>query len=318
MEKLAKIYTNEIVARHGVPVSIISDRDGRFTSHLWQAFQKALGTRLDMSTAYHPQTDGQSERTIQTLEDMLRACVMDFGGSWDTHLPLIEFSYNNSYHTSIKCAPFEALYGRKCRSPVIWTEVGESQLIGPEIVQETTEKIVQIKERLKTARSRQKSYADKRRKPLEFQVGDRVLLKVSPWKGVVRFGKKGKLAPRYVGPFEIVERVGPVAYRLKLPQELSCVHDTFHVSNLKKCLAEPDVQVPLDEIEIDENLRFVEEPIEIVERDVKKLKRRRIPLVKVRWNSRQGAEYTWEREDQFRKKYPNLFSEPVLSSSAAT
>ncbi|GJS43904.1 putative reverse transcriptase domain-containing protein [Tanacetum coccineum] len=285
-------------------------RDGRFTSHLWQAFQEALGTRLDMSTAYHPQTDGQSERTIQTLEDMLRACVMDFGGSWDTHLPLIEFSYNNSYHTSIKCAPFEALYGRKCRSPVIWTEVGESQLIGPEIVQETTEKIVQIRERLKTARSRQKSYADKRRKPLEFQVGDRVLLKVSPWKGVVRFGKKGKLAPRYVGPFEIVEHVGPVAYRLKLPQELSCVHDTFHVSNLKKCLAEPDVQVPLDEIEIDENLRFVEEPIEIVERDVKKLKRRRIPLVKVRWNSRQGAEYTWEREDQFRKKYPNLFSEP--------
>ncbi|GKA97915.1 putative reverse transcriptase domain-containing protein [Tanacetum coccineum] len=240
-EKLAKIYTNEIIARHG----------------------KALGTRLDMSTAYHPQTDGQSERTIQTLEDMLRACVMDFGGSWDTHLPLIEFSYNNSYHTSIKCAPFEALYGRKCRSPVIWTEVGESQLIGPEIMQETTKKIVQIKERLKTTRSRQKSYADKRRKPLKFQVGDRVLLKVSPWKGVVRFGKKGKLAPRYVGPFEIVERVGPVAYRLKLPQELSCVHDTFHVSNLKKCLAEPDIQVPLDEIEIDENLRFVEEPIDV-------------------------------------------------------
>ncbi|GJR35731.1 putative reverse transcriptase domain-containing protein [Tanacetum coccineum] len=277
-EKLAKIYINEIVVRHGVPVSIISDRDGRFQVSLWQAFQKALG--------------------------------------WDTHLPLIEFSYNNSYHTSIKCAPFEALYGRKCRSPVIWTEVGE---IGPEIVQETTKKkIFQIKERLKTARSRQKSYADKRRKPLEFEVGDRVLLKVSPWKGVVRFGKKGKLAPRYVGPFEIIERVGPVAYRLKLPQELSCVHDTFHVSNLKKCLAEPDVQVPLDEIEIDENLRFVEEPLEIVERDVKKLKRRRIPLVKVRWNSRQGAEYTWEREDQFRIKYPHLFSEPVPSSNVAT
>ncbi|GKC74652.1 putative reverse transcriptase domain-containing protein [Tanacetum coccineum] len=292
-EKLARIYIKEIVTRHGVPVLIISDRDGRFTSHLWQALQEAL-------------------------EDMLRACVMDFSGSWDAHLPLIEFSYNNSYHTSIKCAPFEALYGRKCRSPVIWTEVGESQLIGPELVQEMTEKIFQIKERLKTARSRQKSYADKRRKPLEFKVGDRVLLKVSPWKGVVRFGKKGKLAPRYVGPFEIVECVGPVAYRLKLPQELSCVHDTFHVSNLKKCLAEPDVQVPLDEIEIDENLRFVEEPIEIVERDVKKLKRRRIPLVKVRWNSRQGAEYTWEHEDQFRKKYPHLFSETVPPSGVAT
>ncbi|GJW06191.1 putative reverse transcriptase domain-containing protein [Tanacetum coccineum] len=275
------------------------------------------GMKRDIAE-YHPETDGQSERTIQTLEDMLRACVIDFSGSWDTHLPLVEFSYNNSYHTSIKCAPFEALYGRKCRSPVIWTEVRESQLIRPELVQETTKKIFQIKERLKTARSRQKSNADKRRKPLEFKVGDRVLLKVFPWKGVVRFGKKGKLAPRYVGPFEIVECVGPVAYRLKLPQELSCVHDTFHVSNLKKSLAEPDVQVPFDEIEIDENLRFVEESIEIVERDVKKLKRRKIPLVKVRWNSRQGAEYTWEHEDQFRKKYPHLFSETVPPSGVAT
>ncbi|GKE78029.1 hypothetical protein Tco_1544149, partial [Tanacetum coccineum] len=188
----------------------------------------------------------------------------------------------------------------------------------PEIVQETKKKIIQIKERLKTARIHKKSYADKRRKHLEFKVGDRVLLKVSPWKGVVRFCKKGKLTPRYVGPFEIVECVGPVAYRLKLPQELSCIHDTLHVSNLKKCLAESDVQVPLEEIEIDENLRFVKEPIEIVERDVKKLKRRRIPLVKVRWNSRQGPEFTWEREDQFRKKYPHLFSKPVPSSSVAT
>ncbi|GJU28573.1 putative reverse transcriptase domain-containing protein [Tanacetum coccineum] len=179
IEKLARIYINEIVARHGVPVSIISDRDGRFASHLWQALQKALGIKLHISTAYHPDTDGQSERTIQTLEDMLRACVMDFSGSWGVHLPLIEFSYNNSYHTSIKCTPFEALYGRKCRSPMIWTEVGESQLIGPKIVQETTEKIIQIKDRLKTARSCQKSYADKRRNPLEFKVGDRVLLKVS-------------------------------------------------------------------------------------------------------------------------------------------
>nr|GEY16995.1 putative reverse transcriptase domain-containing protein [Tanacetum cinerariifolium] len=194
------------ITEHGVPVSIISDSDGRFASHLWQALQKALGTKLNMSTAYHPETDGQSERTIQTLKDMLRACVMDFGGSWDTHHPLVEFSYNNSYHKSIKCAPLEALHGQ----------------------------------RLKTASSRQKSYADKRQKPLEFKVGDRVLLKVSPCKGVVRFGKKGKLAPRYVGPFEIVKRVRPVAYRLKLPQELSCIHDTFHVSNLKNCLAESD------------------------------------------------------------------------------
>ncbi|GKB15052.1 putative reverse transcriptase domain-containing protein [Tanacetum coccineum] len=201
-EKLARLYINEIVARHGVPVSIISDRDSHFTSRLWQSLQKALGTRLDLSTAYHPETDGQSERTIQTLEDMLRACAIDFGGNWDTHLPLVEFSYNNSYHTSVKCAPFEALYGRKCRTPIAWAEVGESQLIGPEIVKETTDKIVQIKERLKTARDRQKSYADHRRKPLEFSVGDKVLLKVSPWKGIVRFIKRSKLSPRYVGPFE--------------------------------------------------------------------------------------------------------------------
>ncbi|GJX93984.1 putative reverse transcriptase domain-containing protein [Tanacetum coccineum] len=309
MERLARLYLNEIVARHGVPISIISDRDSHFTSRFWQSMQEALGTRLDMSTAYHPQTDGQSERTIQTLEDMLRACVLDFGGSWDVHLPLVEFSYNNSYHSSVRCAPFEALYGRKCRSPIMWAEVGEGQLIGPELVQETTEKISQIKDRLKAARDRQKSYADKRRKPLEFSVGDYVLLKVSPWKGVVRFGKKGKLAPRFVGPFEIIEKVGPVAYRLDLPEELNGVHDTFHVSNLKKCLADPTLQVPLDEIRVDAKLNFVEEPVEILEREFKKLKRSRIAIVKVRWNSKRGPEFTWEREDQMKLKYPHLFSD---------
>ncbi|GKD22126.1 reverse transcriptase domain-containing protein [Tanacetum coccineum] len=306
-ERLAKIYVDEIVARHGVPVSIISDRDGRFTSRCWQTVQKALGTRLDMSTAYHPQTDGQSERTIQTLEDMLRACVIDFGGSWDVHLPLAEFSYNNSYHSSIRCAPFEALYGRKCRSPVLWAEIGESSLIGPELIQETTDKVVLIKEKLKAARDRQKSYADNRRKPLEFEVGDRVMLKVSPWKGVIRFGKKGKLAPRYVGPFEILERIGLVAYRLRLPEELSGVHDTFHVSNLKKCLADASLHVPLDEIKVDKTLRFVEEPVEIMDREVKSLKRSKIALVKVRWNSKRGPEFTWEREDYMKSKYPQLF-----------
>ena len=211
MEKLTRTYLKEIVRLHGVPISIISDRDSRFTSRFWQSLQNALGTRLDMSTAYHPQTDGQSERTIQTLEDMLRACVIDFGKAWDIHLPLVEFSYNNSYHTSIKAASFEALYGRKCRFPLCWAVVGDTQLArgqtpdsaltGPEIIRETTEKIVQIRERLKASRDRQKSYADKRRKPLEFQVGDRVLIKVSPWKGMIRFGKRDKLNPRYIGPF---------------------------------------------------------------------------------------------------------------------
>ncbi|GJS38438.1 putative reverse transcriptase domain-containing protein [Tanacetum coccineum] len=248
----------------------------------WQSMQEALGTHLDMSTAYHPQTDGQSERTIQTLEDMLRA---------------------------VRCASFEALYGRKCRSPIMWAEVGEGQLIGPELVQETTEKISQIKDRLKVARDRQKSYADKRRKPLEFSVGDYVLLKVSPWKGVVRFGKKGKLAPRFVGPFEIIAKVGPIAYGLDLPEELDAVHDTFHVSNLKKCLADPTLQVPSDEIQVDAKLNLVEEPVEILEKEFKKLKRSRIAIVKFRWNSKRGPEFTWEREDQMKLKYPHLFSD---------
>ncbi|GJS77587.1 putative reverse transcriptase domain-containing protein [Tanacetum coccineum] len=206
--------------------------DGRFTSRCWQTVQKALGTRLDMSTAYQPQTDGQSERTIQTLEDLLRACVIDFGGNWDVYLPLAEFSYNNSYHSSIRCA---------CLKPC-----------------------------------------------------------------VICFGKKGKLAPRYVGPFEILERIGLVAYRLRLPKELSGVHDTFHVSNLKKCLADASLHVPLDDIKIDKTLRFVEEPVEIMDREVKSLKRSKIALVKVRWNSKRGPEFTWEREDYIKSKYPQL------------
>ncbi|KAI3704076.1 hypothetical protein L1987_74283 [Smallanthus sonchifolius] len=258
-EKLAKLYIKEIVARHGVPISIISDRDSRFMSRIWKSLQEAMGTRLDMSTAYHLQTDGQSERTIQTLEDMLRACVIDFGG--------------------------------------------------PEIVQETTYKIFKIKDRLKAARDRQKSYADNRRKPLEFQIGDQVMLKVSPWKGVARFGNRGKLNPRYVGPFEILARVGPVAYKLKLPQELSNVHDTFHVSNLKKCLSDETLIIPPDEIHIDDRLHFIEEPIEISDWKIQRLRRSRIKLVKVRWNSKRGPEYTWEREDQMKTKYPSLFKD---------
>ncbi|KAF5789759.1 putative nucleotidyltransferase, Ribonuclease H [Helianthus annuus] len=283
---------------------------------------KSFGSQLDMSTAYHPQTDGQSERTIQTLEDMLRACVLDFGKGWEKHLPLIEFSYNNSYHSSIKAAPFEALYGRKCRSPLCWHEVGDSQITGPEFVLEASESIVQIRNRMAAARDRQKSYADKRSKPLEFEVNDRVMLKVSPWKGVVRFGKRGKLNPRYVGPFKILERIGKVAYRLELPAELGNVHDVFHVSQLKKCLVDETLVVPFQELKIDDKLQFVEEPIEIMDREVKVRKHSRIPIVRVRWNSRRGPEFTWEREDQMKLKYPHLFptdqAEPRKLKAEAT
>ncbi|GKA72331.1 putative reverse transcriptase domain-containing protein [Tanacetum coccineum] len=177
---------------------------------------------------------------------MLRACVIDFGKGWVNHLPLVEFSYNNSYHASIKATTFEELYSRKCRSPVCWAEVGEVQLTGPEIVQETTEK----------------------RNSMEFQVGDRVMLKVSPWKGLVRFGKQGKLNPRYVGPFKVLEKIGAIAYKLELPQELSRVHNTFHVSNLKKFYADEPLVVSLDGLHIDDKLYFVEEPVEIIDRIV--------------------------------------------------
>ncbi|GJZ94451.1 putative reverse transcriptase domain-containing protein [Tanacetum coccineum] len=226
MEKLTRQYLKEVVSRHGVPVSIISDRDSKFTSHFWKSLNEALGTQLDMSTAYHPQTDGQSERTIQTLEDMLRACVMDFGKGWDRHLPLVEFSYNNSYHTSIKAAS-------------------------------------------------QKSYANRRRKPLEFEVGDKVMLKMSPWKGVIRFGKRWKLDPQ-----------------------------VFH----------RPLAIPLEEIQIDDKLHFIEEPVKIMDQEVKWLKQSHIPIVKVRWNSRRGPEFTWERKDQMKKKYPYLFVNPSSTS----
>ncbi|GJV07967.1 putative reverse transcriptase domain-containing protein [Tanacetum coccineum] len=254
MEKLTIQYLKEVVSRNGVPVSIISNRDSNFTSHFWKSLNEALGTQLDMSTAYHPQTDGQSERTIQTLKDMLRACVIDFGKDWDRHLPLVEFSYNNNYHTGIKVAPFEALYGRKCRSPICWAKVGDAQLTGLEIVHETTEKIIQH------------------------------------------------------------ETVGTLAYRLELPEQLSRVHSTFHVSNLKKCFVDEPLAILLDEIHIDDKLNFIEEPVEIMDREVKRLKQSRIPIVKIRWNSRRGPEFTWEREDQMKKKYPHLFVNPSSTS----
>ncbi|GJU71432.1 hypothetical protein Tco_1262837 [Tanacetum coccineum] len=289
MEKLMRQYLKEVVSRHGVPVSIISNQDGKFTSHFWKSLNEALGTQLDMSTTYHPQTDGQSERTIQMLEDMLRACVMDFGKGWDRHLPLIEFSYNNSYLTSIKAAPFKALCGHMCRSPICWAEVGDAQLTGPEIVHETIEKIIQIKHHLQALRDRQKSYADKRCKPLEFQVGDKILAKV-----------------------------GTVAYRLELPEKLSYFHSTFHVLNLKKCLSDEPLTIPLDEIHVDDKLNFIKELVEITDCKVKHLKQSHIPIVKVCWNSRRGPEYTWESEDQMQKKYPHLFANPESASQATS
>ncbi|GJR09772.1 putative reverse transcriptase domain-containing protein [Tanacetum coccineum] len=253
MEKLKRLYLKKIVCRYGDPVLIISDQDSHFTSRFWRSLQEALGTNLDMSTAYHPQMDGKSERTIQTLKDMLRACA----------------------------APYEALYMRKCRSPVCWSEVGDSQLTGPELICDTTEKIVQIKNRLLTARGHQKIYADRRTKPLKFEVGDMVLLKLELF---------------------------PVAYTLELPEELKGIYNAFLVLNLNKCLAEGDIVVLMDDIQLDDKLHMIKELVEVVDREVKRLKQSRIPIVKVRWNSQRGLEFTWEREDQIKKKYPHLFT----------
>nr|AAV31171.1 Putative polyprotein, identical [Solanum tuberosum] len=265
-EDYAKLYIQEVVRLHGVPISIISNRGAQF----WKFFQKGLGLNVNLSTAFHPQTDGQAERTIQTLEDMLRACVIDFKGNWDDHLPLIEFAYNNSYHSSIQMAPYEALYGRRCRSPIGWFEVGEAGLIGPNLVHQAMEKVKVIQERLKTAQSRQKSYTDVRRRALEFEVDNWVYLKVSPMKGVMRVGKKGKLSPRYIGPYRIAKRIGNIAYELELPQELAAVYP-------------------------------------ILDRQVRRLRTKEVASVKVLWRNQFVEEATWEDEEDMKKRYPHLF-----------
>ncbi|KAA3477693.1 DNA/RNA polymerases superfamily protein [Gossypium australe] len=261
LDRLAELYIPEIVRLHRVPLFIISDRDLRFMSRFWKKLQEALETKLNFSTAFHLQTECQTERVIQILEDMLRCCILEFKGSWEKYLPLIEFVYNNSFQTSIKMAPYEALYGRKCRTPLYWTELSEKKIHGVELIRETEEKVKTILNSLKAASDRQKSYADLKRREIEFQVRDQVFLKVSPWKKVLRFGRKEKLSPRFIGPYEVIERIGPVAYRLALPSDL------------------PHVISPKD-VEIQTDLTYSEEPIRILARDIKELRNKRIALVK--------------------------------------
>ncbi|KAK4406537.1 Retrovirus-related Pol polyprotein from transposon [Sesamum angolense] len=276
-----------------------------------EACKRALGTKLHFSTAFHPQTNGQSERTIQTLEDMMRACVIEFRGNWDDHLPLMEFAYNNSFHSSVGMAPYEALYGRKYRSPICWDIEGLRQLEGPELVQQTVDKIQTVKKCLKAAQDRQKSYADKHRREMEYEVGEKNFLKVSPWRGILRFGKQGKLSPRYIGPYEILERVGLLAYRLTLLAELSQIHDVFHVSMLRRYRSDPSHILREPEIEVSKGLTYVEEPIEILDRSIKKLRNKEIPMVNVRWSHHSPREATWEVEENMREKYPYVFPESV-------
>jgi hypothetical protein len=304
----AALYISRILSLHGIPKTIVSDRGPQFVSKFWEELHKSLGTKLLHSSAYHPQTSGQTERVNQILEDMLRACVLDFSQKWDEYLPLAEFSYNNSYQECIKMAPFEALYGRRCRTPLNWSEPGERYFFRPDMVKEVEEKVQRIIHNMKKAQTRQKSYADRRRQPLCFLVDDYVYLKVSPMKGVSRFGVKGKLAPRYIGPFLVIEQCGPVAYRLQLPETLSAVHNVFHVSQLKKCLRVPDRTIEVTDVVLEPDLTYSEHPIRVLDQKDRITRRKTLKFYKIQWNQHSEDEATWETQDFLNKNFPGFLA----------
>ncbi|WVZ90039.1 hypothetical protein U9M48_036372 [Paspalum notatum var. saurae] len=299
--KLAELYISRIDCLHGVPKRIISDRGSQFTSRFWEQLHNSLDTKLRFSTAYHPQTDGQTERTNQILEDMLKACAIQYGTSRDKCLPYAEFSYNNSYQASLKKSPFEALYGKRCRTPI-------KQVFGPDIVQDAEQQLRIIQENLRVAQSRQRSYADVRRRDLSFKVDDHVYLKMSPMRGIRRFNMKRKLAPRYIEPFKILEKKGEVTYRLELPPSLSEVHNVFHVSQLKKCLRVPEEQALLEGLEVQEDLTYTEHPVKILDTSERNTRNKKIKMCRVQWSHHTEVEATWEREDELKAAYPALFA----------
>jgi len=306
--RLTKIYIEQIVRLHGIPSSIVLDWDPRFTFMFWESLQVALGTKLRLSFAYHPQTNGQTEITIQSLEDLLKACVLEQNVSWLECLLLIEFTYNNSFHSSTGMDPFKALYGRRFRTSLCWYESGENTLLGPEVVQETTKKVKMIQEKMRASQSRQKSYHDKRRKDIEFQVGDHVLLRVNHVTGVRCALKCRKLTHRFIGPFEIVEKVGAVAYQIALPPSLSNLHDVFLVSQLKKYVYDASHVIQVDDLEVRDNLTVETWLVRIEDREVKRLRGKDIVLVKVSWVEPTGESATWESQSRMRVSYPKFFS----------
>jgi hypothetical protein len=303
---------SRIVCLHGVPKKIVSDRGTQFTSRFWERLHEALDTQLRFSSAYHPQTDGQTEGVNQILEDILRACALQYGRSWDKSLPYAEFSYNNSYQESLKMAPFEMLYARRCRTPLFWNETGERKVFGPDILEEAEKQVCMVKENLRVAQSRQKSYTDHRRRGLSFDVGDFIYLKVSPMRGLRRFKVRGKLAPRFIGLFKILKR-GEVAYQLELPPQLSDVHDVFHVSQLKKCLHVPEEQIPMEDLDAKEDLSYQEYPLRILETPERVTRNKKIKMCKVQWSHHTEDEATSEREEELKAEFPSFFSDPSES-----
>jgi len=302
----ADLYMAEMVKLHGISKTIISDSGPQFTAHFWKRMHKSLWTSLVRNTTYNPQTSGQTERLNQVLEDMLRDCVLSSRGSWESWLPLAEFSYNNSYQESIKMAPFEALYGRKCRTLLNWAECGERRYYGIDFVNDAEKKEQMIQQHMRATQSRQKSYADKRRRPLEFNVGDYVYLKVTPMKKVQRFRVRSKLAPRYVRPYQIKERKGPVAYKVQLPEELSSIFPVFHVSQLRKCLKVPEQRIEPRGIKIKADLEYKEQPVGIVDTKERVTRNRVVKTYKVVWSHHDDRDATWETED-YQKQFIQNF-----------
>jgi ribosomal protein L21E len=309
---IAEIFMKEIFRLHGIPKVIISDRDVKFTGNFWKALFQGLDTKLNFSTAFHPQTDGQTERVNQVLEDMLRMYVMNQPKKWEEYLHLVEFAYNNSYHASSKFSPFEVLYGRKCNTPISWSSPVDRIMLGPELLKEMELTVKQVQQNLKEAQDRQKSYADLKRTFREFEVGDHVYVKVKPRKSSLRLGSSVKLSPRYCGPFEILARIGPVAYQLALPANIR-VHNVFHVSLLKKYVHDATHVIDWTDIQVEPEGDFQVEPECIIDTREHVLRNRTIRQVKVQWRHLSPAEATWEMEDYTRVAYPFLFRQEAES-----
>jgi hypothetical protein len=283
---------SRIVCLHEVLKKIVSDQGTQFTSRFWERLHETLDTQLRFSSAYHPQTDGQTKRVNQTLEDMLRVCALQYGRSWDKSLPYAEFSYNNSYQESLKMVLFEMLYGRRCRTSLFQNETGERKVFGSDILHEAEKQVRMVRENLRAVQLRQNSYADQRRRELSFEVGDFVYLKVSPMRGLHRFKIQGKLTPRFIGPFKILEKRGEVVYQLELLAQLSDVHDVFYVSQLKKCLCVLEEQIPMEDLDAKEYLSYQEYPVKILETSERITRNKRIKMCKVQWSHHTDEEAT--------------------------